>query len=225
MMYQPQIGPEQIKRAGQVPWLTQEIMDQKHKERKDLLKAIKARHSTSFVQLDQFTEFDVADACVWIDPLDGTNNFVKGNFDCVTCIIGLTIKGESRIGVVHNEYFDINTDGSQLVPRTFFATVEHGLYVLDKCETLFTDEYWSRQAEYIKPVDLTQKPQKPLYFGYTGHHDTLMKAYMLEDDLQVAHLGGAGNKAIHVALGNIDAYLTFYLDYWDLCGGDVLVRA
>ncbi len=47
---------------------------------------------------------------------------------------------------------------------------------------------------------------------------------MLED-FEIAHIGGAGNKAIHTALGNIDAYITAYLDYWDLCGGDVLVRA
>jgi len=62
--------------------------------------------------------------------LDGTNNFIKGNFDCVTTVIGLSINGESRIGIVHNEYFDHKRDRSELVPRTFFATIEHGAYIL-----------------------------------------------------------------------------------------------
>ena len=78
-----------------------------------------------------FEDFDPKEACVWIDPLDGTSNFVKGNFDCVTTEIGLSINGESRIGIVHNEFFDIKGDKSLLIPATFYATIEHGAYALE----------------------------------------------------------------------------------------------
>jgi len=30
---------------------------------------------------------------------------------------------------------------------------------------------------------------------------------------------------LHVARGNIDAYISGYLDFWDLCAGDVIARA
>ncbi len=49
---------------------------------------------------------------------------------------------------------------------------------------------------------------------------------MMESDfVEVAHIGGAGNKCICVALGRIDAYILHYINYWDICGGDVLVKA
>lgn len=51
-----------------------------------------------------FTHFSAKDAVVWIDPLDGTSDFVKGNLPAVTVLIGLSIKGESRIGIVHNPF-------------------------------------------------------------------------------------------------------------------------
>lgn len=50
-------------------------------------------------------EFEASEAEVWIDPVDGTNCFVKGWMSCVTVIIGVSIKGRARIGVVHQEFF------------------------------------------------------------------------------------------------------------------------
>jgi len=38
-----------------------------------------------------FETFKVSDAVVWIDPLDGTSDFVKGTLDAVTVLIGLSI--------------------------------------------------------------------------------------------------------------------------------------
>ena len=49
---------------------------------------------------------------VWIDPLDGTSDFTKGNLSAVTVLIGLSIKGVSRIGIVHSPFFDKHGDGS-----------------------------------------------------------------------------------------------------------------
>ena len=41
----------------------------------------------------------------------------------------------------------------------------------------------------------------------------------------MAHYGGAGNKCVYVALGRINAYVMQYMNFWDICGGDVLVKA
>ena len=43
--------------------------------------------------------------------------------------------------------------------------------------------------------------------------------------VRIAHIGGAGNKSIHLACKNIDAYASAYLDFWDVCAGDVICRA
>lgn len=41
---------------------------------------------------------------MWVDPLDGTNDFVKGNLSAVTVLIGLSIDGIPKIGVVHHPF-------------------------------------------------------------------------------------------------------------------------
>lgn len=45
--------------------------------------------------------FPLADCTLWIDPVDATNCFVRGDFSSVTIIIGLAVRGEARAGVVH----------------------------------------------------------------------------------------------------------------------------
>ena len=45
------------------------------------------------------------------------------------------------------------------------------------------------------------------------------------EKIEIAHIYGAGNKCLHIACRNIDSYLSAYLEFWDLCGGDVILRA
>ena len=51
-----------------------------------------------------FDSFSTDDALVWIDPLDGTKDFTMGNLSAVTVLIGLSISGIPKIGVVHNPF-------------------------------------------------------------------------------------------------------------------------
>ena len=78
--------------------------------------------------LDKFDEFNVDDAVVWVDPLDGTAQFVIDNLSAVTVLIGLSVKGESKIGVVHFPYS--SNDAQSAVPMTLFGTREHGAYII-----------------------------------------------------------------------------------------------
>ena len=76
------------------------------------------------VYSESFDTFNTKDAVVWVDPLDGTSDFVKGNLPAVTVLIGLSIDGKSRAGVVHNPFSFV--DQSQSL--TYFGTAEHGVY-------------------------------------------------------------------------------------------------
>lgn len=49
-------------------------------------------YSEDEVSSHDFTSFNTKDAVVWIDPLDGTSDFVKGTLTAVTVLIGLSIK-------------------------------------------------------------------------------------------------------------------------------------
>ena len=65
---------------------------------------------------------------VWIDPLDGTSDFVKGNLSAVTVLIGLAIDGVPKIGIVHNPFVNNTNDGKGI---TIFGTQVHGAFHLN----------------------------------------------------------------------------------------------
>ena len=69
--------------------------------------------------LNKFDSFDPKKATVWIDPLDGTTDFVKGIFSAVTVLIGLAIDGVPKIGVVHNPFRTNDNNGKGI---TTFGT-------------------------------------------------------------------------------------------------------
>jgi len=46
------------------------------------------------------TEIDLADVCIWIDPLDGTLSYVNKDFDGVTTLIGLSLGDRPLLGLI-----------------------------------------------------------------------------------------------------------------------------
>jgi len=85
---------------------------------------------------------------VWIDPLDGTSDFVKGNLSAVTVLIGLAIDGIPKIGIVHNPFLNNNNDGKGM---TIFGIQEHGAFQLDFDSTKPRSEQYGREPAYMDP--------------------------------------------------------------------------
>jgi fructose-1,6-bisphosphatase/inositol monophosphatase family enzyme len=72
--------------------------------RQSYIEKLRKTYSVEEIQSENFETFNTEHAVVWIDPLDGTSDFVKNNLPAVTVLIGLSINGFSRAGVVHNPY-------------------------------------------------------------------------------------------------------------------------
>lgn len=74
---------------------------------------------------DEFFEDDMV---IWIDPLDGTKGFTEGHLNHITSMIGVTINGRPRIGIIHKPFHKQNLRQG----RTFFGTPECGVFIKDK---------------------------------------------------------------------------------------------
>lgn len=98
--------------------------------------------------LDQFSEFSTEKAVVWIDPLDGTSDFVKGNLSAVTVLIGLAIDGVPKIGVVHNPFRENESQSNGI---TLFGTPEHGAFLYETNPKMTKEELEARQPKYLEP--------------------------------------------------------------------------
>lgn len=98
-----EIKPDSITEAHR-KFLTAEFLNAQQAKRADFIKSLRPNYAEDEVSTESFTSFSTADATVWIDPLDGTSDFVKGNLPAVTVLIGLSINGKSRAGIVHNVF-------------------------------------------------------------------------------------------------------------------------
>lgn len=126
------------------------MLNANHGARKEFIeKGVGITFSEDGIEREDFSSFNTKDAVVWIDPLDGTSDFVAGNLPAVTVLIGVSIKGYSRIGIIHNPF----SDEDQTKGRTVFGTVEHGAYRLYCDETMGEEELSKRIPEYIEPFD------------------------------------------------------------------------
>lgn len=97
---------------------------------------------------DTFEEFDTSKAVVWIDPLDGTSDFVAGNLSAVTVLIGLAVDGVPKVGVVHNAF---ETSDSASPGMTIFGTQEHGAFRLDFDPKADAKALLARMPTYLEP--------------------------------------------------------------------------
>lgn len=79
---------------------------------------------------------------IWIDPLDGSQSFMEGHLNHVTCMIGLAINKRPRAGIIHKPFYDQNL----MMERTYFGTPECGVFVKDRFTTKL------KRHEHITPV-------------------------------------------------------------------------
>ena len=82
---------------------------------------------------DIFQEFSTKNATVWVDPLDGSKDFQSGNFSAVTVLIGLSIEGVPKLGIVHHPFKTNNNDGKGM---TIFGSQEHGVFFLEYAKAM-----------------------------------------------------------------------------------------
>lgn len=66
------------------------------------------------------TQYEIEHLCVWVDPLDGTLDFVKGDFDNVTTLIGVSYKNESLMGVISQPFCKVG-EGFEFKPKIYFG--------------------------------------------------------------------------------------------------------
>ncbi len=185
-------------------------------------------YSAEEVSSGDFRSFSTEDAVVWIDPLDGTSDFIKGNFTAVTVLIGLAIKGFSRVGVVHNVYSA--EDESQGV--TYFGGGEFGTFRVPYHTEMSGEEVVAACAEpaYLEPFDTKASvgAEYNMRVAASLSHFSATMQEILETlaPVDIKRIGGAGNKCNSLATNAVDCYIhpSPGLCYWDLCAPEALIK-
>jgi 3'(2'), 5'-bisphosphate nucleotidase len=176
---------------------------------------------------DAFDTLDTANTALYIDPLDGTSDFRKGNLPAVTVIIGVAVNGKSRAGIVHQPFkVDDETKG-----QTVFGSVEHGYFFIEQDIEMPEENIWKREIHYKEPFDhkgaIAEDFTIKVAASLQHFSDEMQKIIETANPTEIKRIGGAGNKAMNVVIGNADCYIhpSVGLKFWDLCAPEALIKA
>ena len=82
-------------------------------------------------------EYNPKDIAIWIDPIDGTKALAEGDLEHVTNLIGITVRGRPKVGVIHKPF-----SKTRAQTRTYVGSVESGLFYLDHAELTTSEPYY-----------------------------------------------------------------------------------
>jgi 3'(2'), 5'-bisphosphate nucleotidase len=171
------------------------------------------------------------DCTIWIDPVDGTQEFVNGKLDEVTILVALAVNGRPEIGVIGkiwekdfagNESLETDLEALQY---KFDQSYFFGIRGRPKVTKLkFCSE---SQVEFVQEfAPFCERPENKVYVGLTGETATDIfsqkKFYFDVSSLKkradenillslmggpdVYRVGGAGNKVLRMVEGHTDGY-------------------
>ena len=170
-------------------------------------------------------EFFEEEMVIWIDPLDGTKGFTEGHLNHITSMIGVTINGRPRCGIIHKPFYKQTLRQG----RTYFGTPECGIFIKDK---------FPRQLRRLQRVtslcpfpteDAIDNPDYDMWVvgSMNTNQQSMNEIHAALTPQHVARVAGAGNKIVHLLDQKADFYVNLVpgFKYWDLCAGEALLQS
>ncbi len=147
------------------------------------------------------------DKAIYIDPIDGTTNFVHG-VPHVAISIGVYEQGQGIMGVVYNPILD----------ELYAAEIGQGAYLNDQAIQVST------QTELQQALIATGFPYSKVERG--ADFDWVMNTMnnMLPNVRDIRRLGSAALDLCYVARGVMDGYYESFLKPWDAAAGIIIAR-
>lgn len=156
---------------------------------------------------EQYTQLKEEDITIWVDPLDGTTEFVKGFLEHVTVLIGISVAGRSVAGIIHQPYYQYAQFGSEAPGRTMWGLVGLGCFGVEP---------------KVLPTD------KLIITTTASHGNRNIEATLavLKPD-QVLKVGGAGHKVMLVIEGRAHSYVfsSYGCKRWDTSAPEAVLEA
>lgn len=154
------------------------------------------------------TEITEDDICIWVDPLDGTAEFVDGLLNHVTVLIGIAVNGKAKAGIIHQPFFGYETKDPKEWGRTIWGYVGMGAF---------------------GPFEQKKLPSDKIIITTTRSHSTQTVTDCLAamQPNEILRVGGAGNKVLRVIEGDAHCYLfpASGTKKWDTCAPEAVLTA
>lgn len=163
---------------------------------------LKASEPIKFTCPKHFQDIAEKDICIWVDPLDGTAELVRGSLDCATVLIGLSVDGVAIAGVIHQPFYKLGSSG-----RTIWGLVDYGTHGIKALSPpgdrrIITTSRLHASKSVQDAVDIIAADE-------------------------VLYTGGCGNKVLMVIEGQAHAYVfaSGGLKKWDTCAPEAVLHS
>lgn len=158
---------------------------------------------------EETRELQAEEVTVWVDPLDGTINFTKGDYIGCTVLIGVAVNGRPLYGAIHHIFHPEQP--------TYWGGTGLGLF-----------KYTARGVE---PLTVAPPPSTFILVSTKYHDSEAMTAFLQSISAdQLVRAGGTGSKALKVLLGEVSVYAypttrSTNSSKWDICAPQALIAA
>ena len=194
-----------------------------HALREDLCAETIAQSGEEYSNLSYMT-CDAADVTLFIDPVDGTREFVESRLHAVQCLIGIAIRGRAVAGVIGLPFPEGDVESAE-------ACAVYGV-VAPGAKRGVVGVHGARGApwpiKYDNPTANVRSVSGDSKNAALIAAKDLVKTAALESGATYSHgvIGGAGNKLLAVAEGRAEfALMHFGTSLWDTCAPEAIVRA
>jgi len=166
------------------------------------------------------THIDLNNAILWIDPIDATSQFVKGKMNWVTTLLGVSVNGKAKLGIIGRFYDRIEgEDGKEETykynPKCYFADADYPHFY----------EMVYLEGNKIQEVVPQKREAKDKLICAMMYFDKPERIGLVEKHTEIFRIGGA--ESLAVAEGFSDLYVYRGLGYqkWDLCAGEAILSS
>eukprot|EP00591_Stephanopyxis_turris_P013107 CAMPEP_0195529646 /NCGR_PEP_ID=MMETSP0794_2-20130614/32269_1 /TAXON_ID=515487 /ORGANISM="Stephanopyxis turris, Strain CCMP 815" /LENGTH=366 /DNA_ID=CAMNT_0040660993 /DNA_START=34 /DNA_END=1134 /DNA_ORIENTATION=- len=168
--------------------------------------------------IGETAEIEIADFTIFVDPLDGTREFVEGRLANCQSLVGVAMNGKSIGGAIGIPFpaGDLSTEATivygiaEMGTGTLGAPLTRGPFPLDRNID---------GVKYPRPHIATGDSTAPIM---TACKEAIIKPLKGSNVLY----GGAGNKILAAALGEVACSIQHtYGGPWDLCAPEAILTA
>ena len=176
------------------------------------------RSSTQIIE----EKLKLEDCILWVDPVDGTKEFIAGNLQCCTILLGLSICGKPEVGITHFPCYNMH-EKENLRSATYFGTPYHGIY------KQYGDIKTGKKTEFESVKLIVTEPEEIIVCTTSSRYSDQLKQILalLGPEENIVKTGGAGNKLVMMIENEVNSYVypTCGCKPWDLCPGEVFLKA
>ncbi|CAK95123.1 unnamed protein product (macronuclear) [Paramecium tetraurelia] len=165
------------------------------------------------------TQYEIDDLCVWVDPLDGTLDFVKGDYENVTTLIGVSYKKQALMGIISQPFIKVQEpqNSHEFKPKIYFGHhPQQRVFYTSDCSSKIPQELKKPQFDPSNVRLCTQRNRLS--------NQELQKIKSL--GCQLYQMGGSGKKSLTVLEGETDMFICLGvgMSKWDICAPEALFK-